>query len=63
MRLLFGNTEVQNQRKYTLPAGSSPFRCLYFRSISMAVLGKRYDSHEKIRKYKLQDKKCQRIPR
>ena len=46
MRLLFGNTEVYNQWKYTLPAESSPFRRLYFRSISMAVLGNRYDSHE-----------------
>ena len=59
MRLLLGNTEVQNQWKYTLLAESSPFRCLYFRSISMAVLGNRYDSHEKTRKYKLQDKKPQ----
>ena len=57
MRLLLGNTGVQNQWKYTLLAESSPFRCLYFRSISMAVLGNRYDSHEKNRKYKLQDKK------
>ena len=46
VRLLFGSTEVQNQWKYTLLAESSPFRRLYFRSISMAVLGNRYDSHE-----------------
>ena len=37
MRLLFGNTEVQNQWKYTLQAESTPFRRLYFHSISMAV--------------------------
>ena len=37
MRLLFGNTEVQNQWKYTLQAESSPFHYLYFHSISMAV--------------------------
>ena len=37
MRLLFGNTEVQNQWKYTLQAESSPFRRLYFHSISLAV--------------------------
>ena len=37
MRLLFGNTEVQNQWKYTLQVQSSPFRRLYFHSISMAV--------------------------
>ena len=37
MSLLFGNTEVQNQWKYTLQAESSPFRHLYFHSISMAV--------------------------
>ena len=42
MRLLFGSTEVQNQWKYTLPAESSPFRSLYFRSISMAVLSQGY---------------------
>ena len=57
MRLLFGNTEVQNQWKYTLPAEFSYFRHLSFRSISMAVLGNRYDSHEKTRKYKRQNKK------
>ena len=45
-RLLFGNTEVQNQWKYTLPAEFSSFRHLYFASISMAVLRNRYDSHE-----------------
>ena len=61
MRLLFGNTEVQNHWKYTLPAESSPFRYLYFHSISMAVLGNRH-SHEKTRKYKLQDKKPQLAP-
>ena len=33
-RLLFGNTEVQNQGKYTLQAESSLFRRLYFHSIS-----------------------------
>ena len=48
MRLLFGNT-----------AEFSSFRCLYFRSISMAVLGNIYDGHEKTRKYKQQDKKPQ----
>ena len=37
MRLLSGNTEVQNQWKYTLQAESSPFHYLYFHSISMAV--------------------------
>ena len=37
-RLLFGNTEVQNQWKYTLSAEFSSFRRLYFRSISMAVM-------------------------
>ena len=37
MRLLFGNTEVQNQWKYTLQTESSPFHHLYFHSISMAV--------------------------
>ena len=35
------NTEVQNQLKYTLQAEFSPFRCLYFRNISVAVLGNR----------------------
>ena len=30
MRVLFRNTEVQNQWKYTLQAESSPFRRLYF---------------------------------
>ena len=34
MRVLFGNTEVQNQWKYTLQVA---FRHLYFHSISMAV--------------------------
>ena len=62
MRLLFGNTEVRNQWKYTLPAESSPFRRLYFRSISMAVLGNRYDSNEKTRKYRRQNKKPQLAP-
>ena len=62
MRLLFGNTEVQNQWKYTLPAESSPFRHLYFHSIPMAVLGNRYNRHEKTRKYKLQDKKAKPAP-
>ena len=54
MRLLFGNTEVQNQWKSTLPAEFSSFRRLYFRSISnsMAVLGNKYGSHEKTRKEK-----------
>ena len=42
MRLLFANTEVQNQWKYTLPAESWPFRNLYFRRISMAVLSQWY---------------------
>jgi len=32
-----GNTEVQNQWKYTLPAGFSSFRHLYFHSIFMAL--------------------------
>ena len=41
MRLLVGNTEMQNQWNYTLPAEFSSFRRLYFRSISMAVLGNR----------------------
>ena len=59
MRLLFGNTEVQNHWKYTLQAESSPFCRLYFHSISMAVSGNRYDSHEKTWKYKRQDKKPQ----
>ena len=36
-RLLCGNTEVQNQWKYTLQAESSLFRHLYLYSISMAV--------------------------
>ena len=62
VRLLFGNTEVQNQWKYTQPAESSPFRHLYFRSISIAVLGNRHDSHEKTRKYKQQHKKPQVAP-
>ena len=59
---LFGHNEVQKQWKYTLPAESSPFRHLYFRSISMAVIGKRNDSHEKTRKWKRQDKKPQLAP-
>ena len=59
MKLLFGNTEVRNQWKYTLPAESSPLHRLYFRSISMAVLGNRYDNHEKTRKCKQRDKKPQ----
>ena len=42
MRLLFGSTEVQKQWKYTLPAESSPFCSLYFRSISIAVLSQWY---------------------
>ena len=46
MGLLFGNTEVQNQWKYTLQAEFSSFHRLYFRSISMAVLGNIYDNHE-----------------
>ena len=62
MALVFGKTEVQNQWKYTLSAESSPFHCLYFRTIFMAVLGNRYDSHEKTRIYKLQDKKPQLAP-
>ena len=37
MRLLFRNTEMQNQWNYTLQAVSSPFRRLHFHSISMAV--------------------------
>ena len=41
VRLLVGNTEVQNQWKYNLPAEFSSFHHLYFRSISMAVLGNR----------------------
>ena len=41
MRLPVGNTQVQNQWKYTLPSESSSFRRLYFRSISMAVLSNR----------------------
>ena len=61
MRLLFRNPEVQNQWMYTLPAEFSSFCRLYFRSISMAVLGNRYDSHQKTgtRENKRQDKKPQ----
>ena len=64
MRLLFGNTEVQNQWKYqyTLPAEFSSFHRLYFRSISMAVSGNVYNSLEKTRKYKWQDEKPQLAP-
>ena len=46
MRLLFGNTEVQNQWKYTLPVEFSSFRRLCFRSISIAVFGNRYYGRE-----------------
>ena len=52
MRLLFGNTQVQNQWKYTLLEEFSSIRWLYFRSISTAVFSNRYNSYEKTREYK-----------
>ena len=55
MGLLFGKHRSPTPVKVYPDSRVLTFSFLYFSSISMAVLGNRYHSHEKTRKYKQQD--------